>query len=90
MATPENRVVLKGGLDFVNGQFNEVTVALIDAKGCSRVQQKIRGPFRQPVVEKPGVLKALAGPTRKLLEQTKGLFGRKCEVFYAGSVPPQG
>lgn len=88
MATLENRVALKGGLDFVSGRFDDVTVALIDAKGCSRVQQKIRGPFRQPEVEKPNVLSALAGPTRKLLKQAKGLFGGKCEVFYAGSVAP--
>jgi uncharacterized protein involved in outer membrane biogenesis len=89
MATPENRVALKGALDFVNGRFDEVTVALIDAKGCPRVQQRVRGPFSQPVVEKPSVLKALAGPTRKLLEQAKGLFGGECEVFYAGSVAPK-
>lgn len=47
MATPQNRVALKGGLDFVSGRFDDVTVALVDAKGCSRVQQKIRGPFLQ-------------------------------------------
>ena len=90
MATPENRVALKGGLDFVTGRFDDVTVALIDAKGCSRVQQKIRGPFRQPQVEKPNVLTALAGPTTRLLKEAKELLGGQCKVFYAGSVaPPQ-
>jgi AsmA protein len=89
MATPENRVALKGGLDFVDGRFDEVTVALIDAKGCPRIEQKVRGPFREPVVEKPSVLKALAGPARKLFQQAKGLFGGQCEVFYAGSVAPR-
>jgi AsmA protein len=88
MATQQNRVALKGGLDFIDGQFDDVTVALIDAKGCPRVQQKIRGPFRQPEVEKPSVLAALAGPTRTFFKQAQSLLGGKCEVFYAGSVAP--
>jgi AsmA protein len=90
MATKENRVALKGGLDFVNGRFDEVTVALIDAKGCARVKQRIRGPFRQPEVEEPHVLSALTGPARKLLKDVKELFDGKCDVFYAGSVQPPG
>lgn len=88
MATQENRVALKGKLDFVTGRFDDVTVALIDAKGCSRVEQKIRGPFHQPEVEQPNVLRALAGPTLSLLGQARDLFGGHCEVFYAGSVTP--
>jgi AsmA protein len=65
-----------------------VTIALIDTRGCARVQQKIRGPFRKPVVEKPSVLMSLAGPALNLLKQTKDLFtGGKCEVFYTGLVP---
>lgn len=87
MATNENRVALHGGLDFVNQRFNNVTVALIDAKGCAKVQQNIRGTFQKPVVEKPSTLKSLTGPVLKLLKQVKGLFpGGACEVFYAGSV----
>ena len=86
MATKENRIALKGGLDFVNAGFKDVTVALIDAQGCPRVQQKIRGSFSKPEVEKPSILTSLAGPARKLLRQTKSLFGGHCDVFYAGSV----
>jgi hypothetical protein len=86
MATRENRIALKGGLDFVNGQYDEVTVAVIDGRGCVRVQQKVHGPFMNPVVEKPSVLGTLTGPTRTLLRQAKRLLGGKCAVFYAGSV----
>jgi hypothetical protein len=88
MATKENRIALKGGLDFVNGCFKEVTVALIDTQGCPRVEQKIRGSFSKPEVEKPSILTSLAGPARKLLRQAKSLFDGHCEVFYAGSVAP--
>ncbi len=89
MATNKNRIALTGGLDLVNEQFNDVTMALIDAQGCAKVRQKISGAFRKPVVEKPGVLKSLAGPALKLLKKGRDLFpGGECEVFYAGSVAP--
>jgi uncharacterized protein involved in outer membrane biogenesis len=88
MATRENRIALKGGLDFVNERFKEVTVAVIDAQGCATAQEKIRGPFDRPEVEKPSVATSLAGPARMLLKQAKRFFGEKCDVFYAGSVAP--
>ncbi len=88
MSTKENRIALQGRINLVNERFDDVTVALIDARGCARVRQKIRGPFRKPVVEKPAVLMSLAGPALNLLKQARDLFtGGKCEVFYSGSLP---
>jgi AsmA protein len=89
MATNKNRIALHGRLDFVNKQFNDVTMALIDAKGCPKVRQKIRGSFQKPVVENPSILTSLTGPALSLLKDGRGLFpGGKCEVFYSGSVAP--
>lgn len=89
MATNENRIALQGRLDFVNERFEDVTMALIDTKGCPKVRQKIRGTFAKPVVEKPSILGALTGPALGLLKKGTDLFpGGKCEVFYAGSVAP--
>ena len=86
MATKENRIALQGGLDFVNDEFNGVTMALIDAKGCAKVRQSIRGTFQNPVVEKPSLFKSLTGPAFRLLKKGRDLFRGQCEVFYAGSV----
>jgi len=87
MATSKNRIALRGGLDFVNQRFADVTVAAIDARGCARVRQAIRGSFGSPTVEKPRVLKSLAGPMLKMYRQARTLFpAEPCEVFYAGSV----
>ena len=88
MATKKNRIALKGGLDFVTGRFDDVTVALVDAHGCAQVRQRVTGPFLAPVVEQPNVLKSLTGPTRRLLGRVRTLLGGKCDVFYAGSVAP--
>jgi len=88
MATSENRIALRGSLDFVNERFDDVSVAVIDGKGCARMRQKIRGSFRKPVVEKVSVLRSVTGPVLKLFKQAKELLGGRCEVFYAGSVAP--
>jgi uncharacterized protein involved in outer membrane biogenesis len=88
MATTKNRIALHGGLDFVTGRFDDVTVALVDAEGCAEVRQRVTGPFLAPVVEQPSVLKSLTGPTRRLVGRVRTLLGGKCEVFYAGSVAP--
>ena len=87
MATKENRIALQGGLDFVNNQFSDVTIALIDAKGCAKVRQRIRGSFQDPVVEQPSLLQSLAGPALRLLKKGRDILGGgECGVFYAGSV----
>jgi AsmA protein len=88
MATNENRIALMGSLDFVNERFNDVTVAVVDEKGCAKVRQKIRGPFRKPEVEKLSVLQTAGGPLLSLFKQAEKLFWGQCEVFYAGSVAP--
>jgi hypothetical protein len=88
MATRENRLALKGSFNFVNERFDDVTIALIDSRGCAKVKQKIRVSFRKPVVEKPSTLESLAGPALNLYNKARAFFpGGKCKVFYTGSVP---
>jgi hypothetical protein len=89
MATKENRLAMKGALDFVNRDFDDVTVIVLDHKGCARIEQRIRGPFSKPEIEKPNVLVSLAGPISRLIDKTEKLMGKKCQVVYAGSVQLQ-
>ena len=86
MATKENRIALKGGLDFVNGRFQDVTVALLDAKGCPKVEQKVGGSFAHPEVLTPNALNSVTGPARNLVTQAKKVLGVRCDVFYTGSL----
>jgi AsmA protein len=88
MTTSKNRVAMHGALDFVGDQFQDVTVALVNEHGCVRVQQNVRGSFAKPDVEKPNVLVAVTGPVRKVFKKAKHLVGGRCQVFYAGSLPP--
>jgi hypothetical protein len=47
MTTKENRIALKGGLDFVNGRFKEVTVALDRRTGMRHGAAENSRPIRQ-------------------------------------------
>ena len=86
-STSRNRVAFKGRLDFVHGRYENVTVAVLDEKGCAKYSERVHGRFRHPEIEKPGVLATGMGPVLSLFEKGKELItGRKCEVFYAGSV----
>lgn len=88
MATPANRVAIKGGIDFVNDRFQGMTIAVVDAKGCAKLQQQVKGTLHKPQVEKPGAIEALAAPAVQLLKKGAELIGgESCEVFYAGAVP---
>jgi AsmA protein len=85
LSTKTNRLAMKGGLDFVNSQFDDVTVAALDENGCAKFSQKIHGPFRNPQIDKISTLKTIVGPAVKLFEKAqKFILG--CKVFYKGSI----
>jgi len=88
MATAANRVALKGGIDLVNDRLQDMTIALVDAKGCAKVKQQVRGTLQKPQVEKPNPVEAVTGPAVRLIKKGAELIsGDSCEVFYAGAVP---
>ncbi|MBI4699416.1 MAG: AsmA family protein [Nitrospirae bacterium] len=86
-ATQHNRVALKGRLDFVSEQYDDVTVALLDDKGCAKFKQGIRGSFGSPQVGAVSAVGSLAEPIFNLFRKAKRFIqGGKCEVFYNGAV----
>ena len=87
LATHHNRVALKGKLDLVSERYDNVTVALLDDKGCAKFKQSISGPFGSPEVGAVSAVESLAGPISNLYRKAKRFIqGGKCEVFYNGSV----
>lgn len=86
-STGKNRIALKGKLDLANGRFVDVTVAVLDEKGCAKIRQKISGPFGNPRMDKTSVLHSFADPVLGLFERARELVGRSsCEPFYTGAV----
>ena len=86
-ATHHNRVALKGKLNLVSERYDNVTVALLDDKGCAKFKQTITGSFDSPRVGVVSAVGSLAGPISNLYRQAKRFAqGGKCEVFYNGAV----
>jgi AsmA protein len=91
LATNRHRLAVKGNLDFVGDRFDNITVAVLDKKGCAALTQKISGPFSKPQIEKVNVLASLVAPVFGLVKKVgKLLAGGKCRIFYTGSVKPPG
>ncbi len=86
-ATRHNRVAVKGKLNLLTERYDNVTVALLDDKGCPTFKQTINGPFEKPQVGTVSMVESLGSPISNLYRQTKRLVqGGKCEVFYHGAV----
>lgn len=87
LATRHNRVALKGRLDLVSQRYDNVTVAILDDKGCATFKQEISGSISSPKVGAVSVIESLGGPISNLYRKTKRFVqSGKCEVFYKGSV----
>jgi uncharacterized protein involved in outer membrane biogenesis len=89
LATKGHRIALTGKIDLPGKQFDNVTIALVDDKGCVRAGQTIRGTFRHPRIEEATTVRKITlpgeTPEGKSMEP---VTGEECETFYAGSVPP--
>ena len=89
MSTDTHRVAAKGKLDLTTDDFDHVTLAVVDAKGCVTAQDQLDGSIRKPKMKKPSVISTLAGPVRRLVNKGEDLFTKHgCSVFYDGSVKP--
>jgi AsmA protein len=87
LATHHNRAALKGKLNLVSERFDNVTVALLDDKGCVLFKQTISGSFDSPRAGTVSAVESLAGPFFDLYRKAKRFVqGGKCEVFYNGAV----
>jgi hypothetical protein len=85
--TKKHRIAMVGKLDLVNEQFVDVTVAVLDSKGCAVVSQEMHGSFSNPEIKKMNTIEALMGPVTTMLDNTtKILLWKKCKVFYKGSL----
>jgi AsmA protein len=91
LATKKYRIAMKGGLNFNNDRFDNVTVAVLDKRGCAVYSQKVHGPFRKPKIEKVSILKSISGSVSNALKDAWKFIGGECAVFYSGSVAqPEG
>ena len=92
LASKEQRIAMRGGLDFIRERFVDVTIAALDKRGCTVFSENVRGPFNKPTIEKENILKSIAGSVLNPLQDAwEFIQGQECTVFYSGSVAqPEG
>jgi AsmA protein len=87
LASKKHRIGMTGGLNFNNDRFVDVTVAVLDKRGCAVYSQKVHGPFGKPQIDKVSIFQSIGGSLSNALEDAwKIIQGGKCTVFYSGSV----
>jgi len=92
LATKNHRIAMKGELNFITEQFDNVTVAVLDERGCAVCSQKVYGPFQKPNIGKVNIFKSMARPVLNLLgDAWQFIQNKEDTVFYSGSVAhPEG
>ena len=92
LASKKQRIAMKGGLNFINERFVDVTLAALDKRGCIVYSEKVHGSFHKPQIEKESIFTSISGSVSNPLEDAwKFIQGKECTVFYSGSVAqPEG
>jgi len=99
IATANNRIAVKGGINIVDESLKNVVVAILDKKGCASYSQGISGSLSNPkgksLTSKDGVS---AEQVQEVVNMVSSFFGKKkekkavvkknenCNAFYTGVV----
>lgn len=80
LSSKNHLIAANGWLNIVGDSIN-ITVAIVDEKGCSSLSQDISGALSKPEMGKLVIIKSLIAPVTNLLKVES-----KCEPFYTGKV----
>ena len=81
-ATLKNRVAMEGWLDLSTDSL-DVTIAVINKKGCAIVDQRIYGNTNEPEYSNVNFFETLLAPVTNAVKE---VVGAECKVFYNGNV----
>lgn len=84
-ATKLNRVAFMGSFDFANDTIPGFTVAVVDKKGCSLIDQQVYGKTDNIQIGKANITRSIFGSVINFVNQ---LAGTGCKRIYSGSVEP--
>lgn len=82
-ATPLNRIAIQGQIDFLNESIPGMTIAVVDSKGCSLMDQKFTGKFGALQSGKLNITKTLLG---SVINFVNAVAGVDCIPVYTGKV----
>jgi len=83
LTTTKNRIAVKGQIDIIKGEMINVTVAVLNRRGCSLISQTVNGLFAEPELGKLQAVGPIKGTLKSLI---RTITGTECEPFYTGSL----
>lgn len=86
ISTKKYRLCLTGGLNFKNDSYSDVTISLLNKKGCAVISEKISGPFNQPETRSQGVSGMITSPIENLWKDLAKPSKTICTPVYSGTV----
>lgn len=81
--TPLNRIAIQGQIDLLKDSIPGITVAVVDKKGCSLMDQKLSGKFSALETGKLNITKTLFG---SVINFVNAMAGVNCTPVYSGQV----
>jgi hypothetical protein len=81
--TAQNRIAFDGKIDFASNTVPGLTIAVVDKKGCSLMDQKLSGNFGSLKTGKLNITKTLLG---SVINFVNAIVGSDCKPIYTGSV----
>ncbi len=87
LRTQNNRLALNGAVDLSTQHYNDMTLGLLNDKGCAEFTETISGSLTQPVLNKSAMLSTLANSLLDVFRQGWEIIDpTDCQPFYEGSV----
>jgi AsmA protein len=83
--TAQNRIAFDGKIDFASNTVPGLTIAVVDKKGCSLMDQSLSGNFGALKTGKLNITKTLLG---SVINFMNAIVGADCKPIYQGSVQP--
>ena len=82
-STKKSRIAFDGSIDLKNLSIPGLMVAVVNARGCSLMDQSVSGTFAEPEFGKLNVVGTLFGA---VINVFKVAAGNQCKPIYTGSV----
>lgn len=85
--TQDHRLAVQGKIDLVEERYENLTVALVDSRGCPILQQVVKGSILHPQLEQENALVRAVGPVVELAKEIQNVLRQDdCKPFYRGSL----
>lgn len=88
--TEKYRFAVNGSIDFRNDSFNNLTISLVNKKGCSVLSERLNGPCENPETTTASVIMEIPQPVGNYWKELAMPKEEFCTVAYKGSVEAPG